>query len=694
MATNPRSTPSMHRFDNRLGNDSASYFSTKEQFEHNGLIDYSHLRSLPQMWEIPEQYFGNVEALIDPHSRPAVSLTYRQVYQQIRQFAAGIQTLLSPSSPLQTSSQTSSQELSLNLSLGPSQNPPQNPPIVALFADNSWQWLVADQGIMLAGAADAVRSATADPDELLYILEHSQSSGLVVENAKTLDRLGDRIWTLPVEWVVLLSNEQPDSPGRPSHVKLLTFDQLLELGNQQPLQSVNTTPDTLATLIYTSGTTGQPKGVMLSHANFIYQLVALTAIIQPLVGDRTLSILPTWHSFGRVGEYYTLSQGCTQVYTNRRYLKQDLKTYQPAYVVGVPRLWESIFEGIQKSFRDRPPRMQAFIQSFLAVSSRYIQAVRIWKHRDLRNLHPTRSAVLRAWATTLLLAPLHYLGELLLYKRMQQALGGKVKQLICGGGSLAQHLEDFFEMIGIEILVGYGLTETSPVLSARRYWNNVRQASGQPLIQTEFRVVDLETRQALPAGKRGLVLTRGPQIMQGYYRNPEATTKAIDPEGWFDTGDIGWLVDDGSIVLTGRAKDTIVLSNGENIEPQPIEDACLRSLFIDQIVLVGQDRKALGALIVPNLEALQAWGLGQSPPLMIGDNEAIAPDNLIIHNLLRQELNREVRDRPGYRSQDEIAAFALLPEPMTIKNGLLTQTLKIRRNVVMDRYSEMSQRLF
>lgn len=673
MATNQRSTPSTHRFEN----DSASYFSTRERFEQTGLVDYSHLRSLPQMWEITEQHFGNVEALIDPHSRPTVSLTYRQVYQQIRQFAAGMQTLLSSSSHPD-----------------PSQKSPQNPPIVALFADNSWQWLVADQGIMLAGAADAVRSATADRDELLYILEHSQSSGLVVENAKTLARLGDRVWTLPVEWVVLLSNEQPDLPGRPSHVKLLTFDQLLELGNQQPLQPVNTTPNTLATLIYTSGTTGQPKGVMLSHANFIYQLVALTAIIQPLVGDRTLSILPTWHSFGRVGEYYTLSQGCTQVYTNRRYLKPDLQTYQPAYVVGVPRLWESIYEGIQKSFRDRPPRMRAFIQSFLAVSSRYIQAVRTWKHRDLRNLHPTRSALLRAWATTLLLAPLHYLGELLLYKRMQQALGGNVKQLICGGGSLAQHLEDFFEMIGIEILVGYGLTETSPVLSARRYWNNLRKASGQPLIQTEFRIVDLDTRQALPTGKRGLVLTRGPQIMQGYYRNPEATTKAIDPEGWFDTGDIGWLADDGSIILTGRAKDTIVLSNGENIEPQPIEDACLRSAFIDQIVLVGQDRKTLGALIVPNLEALQAWGLAQSPPLRIGENEAIAPDNLIIYNLLRQELNREVRDRPGYRPQDEIAAFTLLPEPMTIENGLLTQTLKIRRNVVMDRYSEMIQGLF
>jgi long-chain acyl-CoA synthetase len=648
----------------------AKAFSRREQFEQTGLVDYSQLRSLPQMWEIAERLFGDVEALIDPHSRPAVSLTYRQLYQQIHQFAAGIQSLL------------------------PEVPDPQAPPIVALFADNSWHWIVADQGIMLAGAADAVRSATADRDELLYILEHSNSIGLVVENAKTLERLGNGVWALPVGWVVLLSNECPDLPDRPPHIKLLNFDQLLELGNQYPLQPVPTTPESLATLIYTSGTTGQPKGVMLSHANFIYQLVALTAIIQPLVGDRTLSILPTWHSFGRVGEYYTLSQGCTQVYTNRRYLKQDLQTYQPSYVVGVPRLWESIYEGIQKSFRDRPPRMQQFINSFLAVSRRYIQAVRTWKRRDLQNLHPTRSQIIQAWVATLLLAPLHYLGELLLYKRMQQALGGKIKQLICGGGSLAQHLEDFFEVIGIEILVGYGLTETSPVLSARRYWNNLRGASGQPLIETEFQIVDLETRRVLGTEQRGLVMARGPQVMRGYYRNAEATAKAISRDGWFDTGDIGWLTADGSIVLTGRAKDTIVLSNGENIEPQPIEDACLRSPYIDQIVLVGQDQKALGALIVPNLEALQAWALNQSPPLVSDVNQAITLDSLWLRDLLRQELNREVRDRPGYRSQDEIAAFALLAEPLTIENGLLTQTLKIRRNVVMERYADIIQQLF
>jgi long-chain acyl-CoA synthetase len=338
--------------------------------------------------------------------------------------------------------------------------------------------------------------------------------------------------------------------------------------------------------------------------------------------------------------------------------------------------------------------MQRLIASFLNVSERYIKAVRIWQGRDLQNQHPSLALVCQAWLTTLSLAPLHYLGELLLYKRMQQAFGGKVKQLICGGGSLAQHLEDFFEIIGIEILVGYGLTETSPVLSARRYWHNIRGASGLPLSQTEFQILDLETRQVLPKEQRGLVMARGPQIMQGYYRNPEATAKAINPEGWFDTGDIGWLTADGNIVLTGRAKDTIVLSNGENIEPQPIEDACLRSDYIDQIVVVGQDQKALAALIVPNLEALQAWGLRQVPPIDAEIDLAIPSNSPWLRDLLRQELNREVRDRPGYRPQDEIVSFAILSEPLTIENGLLTQTLKIRRNVVMERYTELIMGLY
>ncbi|GET42410.1 AMP-binding protein [Microseira wollei] len=641
-------------------------FSDRERFEMTGLIDYSALQSLPQIWETTSQLFPDVVALLDPHAKPRVSLTYAQLYAQIQQFAAGIQAL-----GLESDAKA------------------PIPSRVALFADNSARWMIADQGIILAGAANAVRSSAAEREELLYILEHSGSTGLVVENLKTLNKLTPELFDLPVQWVVLLSDETPEII---MGLKAINFWQLMKMASNYTLKPVNQNPQTLATLIYTSGTTGKPKGVMLTHENFIHQLIALTSAIQPSVGDRTLSILPTWHSFGRIGEYFTLAQGCTQIYTNRRYLKQDLQTYTPQYVVGVPRLWESIYEGIQKSFRDKSPRMQKFIQSFLTVSQSYIKAVRTWKRLDLENLNPTLAQIFQAWVKTITLAPLHYLGEMLIYKKIQQATGGKLKQLICGGGSLAQHLEDFFEIIGIDILVGYGLTETAPVLTVRRYWRNLRGSSGFPIANTEIKIVDLETHKPLPTGQKGLVMARGSQVMQGYFLNPEATKKAIDPEGWFDTGDIGWLTPDGQIVLTGRAKDTIVLTNGENIEPQPIEDACLRSPYIDQIMLVGQDRKSVGAIIVVNLEALERW-VEKSDKAQIKAGE-INLNSKEIRDLFRAELNREVRNRPGYRRDDEIIAFELIKEPFTIENGLLTQTLKIRRNVVAERYRDLINWMF
>lgn len=657
-------------------------FTLRERLERTGLVDYSELRSLPEMWDITARLFPHVVALIDPHAKVPLSLTYADLRQQIEQFASGLQTL------------------GIDPLFSPHPEEANLPPRVALFADNSARWMIADQGIMRAGAADAVRSSAADREELLYILEHSGSMGLVVEDAKTLKKLLPECLTLPLRWIVLLSNEVPPAVNG---IKTLNFEHLMSLGAGRSPTPTHHTPETLATLLYTSGTTGKPKGVMLSHRNFIYQLVALTAIIQPAVGDRTLSILPTWHSFGRIGEYFTLAQGCTQIYTNRRYLKQDMQTYTPQYLVGVPRLWESIYEGIQKSLRDRPPRMQRLIERFLGISQRYIKAVRTWKGLDLQNLNPTGQEKIQAWVTTLTLAPLHYLGELMVYNKIQQATGGKLKQIICGGGSLAQHLEDFFEIIGVQILVGYGLTETAPVLSARRFWRNLRGASGLPIANTEFRIVDVESRRPLPAGQRGLVLARGPQVMQGYFRNPEATQKAIDSNGWFDTGDIGWLTPEGQIVLTGRAKDTIVLTNGENIEPQPIEDACLRSPYIDQIMLVGQDQKYLGALIVPNLEALEAWAVAHHliPPRSQSTNLLEPYPPLLealrqkpVRDLFREELNREVRNRPGYRRDDEVIVFDLIADPFTIENGLLTQTLKIRRNVVSDRYQHIIDQMF
>ena len=671
-------------------------FSQTEEYQMSGLIDYSELKSLSGIWEIVANKFGDTTALVDPHSKLSTTLTYSQLHYQIQQFATGIQALGIP------------------------QNPEENiPPRVALFADNSPRWMIADQGIMMAGAANTVRSATADREELLYILEHSGSIGLVVENLKTLHKLAPEIYSnssnnssnISLQWIVILFDEETNETANikdsqtdsytdinqtditQTGIKIINFSQLIQLATDHKFQPTESNPQKLATLMYTSGTTGKPKGVMLSHSNLIHQLTILPAILQPSPEDKTLSILPTWHVFGRVGEYYMLSQGCTQIYTNRRYFKQDLQEYKPQYVIGVPRLWESMYEGIQKSFRDKPPRMQKLINNFLKVSGRYIKAVRTWKKLDLENLNPTKAEIINAWKNTILLAPLHFLGENIVYKKIQQAMGGNIKQLICGGGSLAQHLEDFFEIVGIEVLVGYGLTETSPVISARRYYRNLRGSSGKPVGGTQIKVVDLETKETLSANTRGLVMIKGEQVMQGYYLNPEATKKAIDSEGWFDTGDIGWLTTENQIILTGRAKDTIVLTNGENIEPQPIEDACLRSPYIDQIMLVGQDEKSLGALIVPNFEALEAWLLNQNSFILDSDISTNL-NHEVIRKLFREELNREVRDRPGYRRDDEIIVFELIPELFTIENGLLTQTLKLRRNVVMERYRDTIANLF
>jgi len=236
------------------------------------------------------------------------------------------------------------------------------------------------------------------------------------------------------------------------------------------------------------------------------------------------------------------------------------------------------------------------------------------------------------------------------------------------------------------------LTETSPITHVRRPDRNIRGGDGQPLPQTETRIVDPSTRADVPTGQQGLVLIRGPQVMQGYYKNPEATAKAIDPQGWFDTGDLGYVSKWDDLIITGRAKDTIVLTNGENIEPQPIEDACIRSPYIDQVVLVGQDQKQLGILIVPNLSALESAGL--IPPDSTLANILPELNNSKIRNLYREELNREVQNRPGYSINDRIGVFEFLPEPFTIDNGYLTQTFKIRRNIVFERYQDIIDKMF
>jgi long-chain acyl-CoA synthetase len=630
----------------------------REQQNLNQTIDYTQINSVPEIWAIVADRCGSIVAVNAPHSKPEFSLTYQALATQIQLFATGLQSLgIQPHSA------------------------------VALFADNSPRWLIADQGIMLAGAFDAVRSSQADTQELLSILDNSQAQILVVEDIKTLKKLSSKLPELSINLIVLLSDEETNLG---LSIKIVNFSQTIDIGSTATFTPVPLQKTDLATLLYTSGTSGNPRGVMLTHGNLLHQVNACATVIPAQPGSRVLSILPSWHSYERSCEYYLLSQGCTMTYTNIRYFKQDLKAYQPEYLVVVPRLLESIYEGIQKQFREQSPRQQKLVNTFLDTSKKYIEARRIVQGLSMECLVPTLSQKLTAGLQMAILAPIHAIADKLVYTKIREATGGKIENIISGGGSLAKHLDLFFEIIGVDVLVGYGLTETAPITNVRRPWRNLRLSSGQPLPGTEIRIVDVETRQPVPIGQKGLVFIRGPQVMQGYYRDPEATTKAIDPEGWFNSGDLGMLTANNDLTITGRAKDTIVLSNGENIEPTPIEDACLRSQYISQIVLVGQDQKSLGAIIVPNFETLQQWASMQNLSLDLATNL----DNSQIIDLFRDELNREVKNRPGYRIDDRITTIKLIAEPFSIENGLLTQTLKIRRPVVMERYHGMIDNMF
>ena len=552
--------------------------------------------------------------------------------------------------------------------------------VVGLFAENSPRWLVADQGLMRAGAIDAVRGAAAPVEELRYILEDSSAVALVVQTADLLQRL-----QLPAElqerlrFVLVLEGSAPAGA--------LDFDTFLGLADGQEAPDPITgrdrasAPATTATILYTSGTTGRPKGVPLTHANLLHQMRSLACVTRPEPGSPVLSVLPIWHSYERSAEYYFFSCACSQSYTTIKQLKKDLPRVKPVIMATVPRLWEAVQAGFEDAVKTFPASRQRLLRAALANSTAFTLARR--RSRDLM-IQPLRKRDrLKAAAEASRRWPAHALASKLIWPKLRQQLsGGALRYPINGGGAIAPHVDAFFEAVGIELLVGYGLTETSPVVSCRRPWRNIRGSSGLPLPDTEFRIVDADSRKPLGFRERGVVLVRGPQVMAGYLGKPEATAKVLDADGWFDTGDLGMLLPDGSVVLTGRAKDTIVLSSGENIEPGPLEEALVSSPLIEQVMLVGQDERQLGALVVPRADAIKAWASSQGCDP--GDDLGGHPGDQRLLKLLRGELNRLLADRAGSRADERLAGVALV-EPFSIENGLLTQTLKQRRDRITER---------
>ena len=615
---------------------------------------WAGLEGLEQLWPVLARRHGDAVALEDSHGTPPMLLTYRELGEAIERAAGAFAALgVQPGD------------------------------VVALFAENSPRWMITDQGLMRAGAADAVRGSSAPPEELRYILQDCGAVALVVESAalfRKLDLAPEQLQRL--RFVLVL--EGPPAAlegGRAS----LDWDGLVEVGATAPTPPLPVGGEArLATLLYTSGTTGQPKGVPLSQGNLLHQLRTLGVAVAPSPGDRVLSVLPIWHAYERTAEYFLLSCGCRQTYTTLRHLKADLQKVKPQYLISVPRLWEALLSGFEDALAAMPASRQRLLGRALANSRAFHRARRT--ALDLTLAPEPAPRRLKAAGEALLRAPLHGLAAKALWPKVrQQLVGGELSTAISGGGALAIHVDGFFEAIGIELLVGYGLTETSPVLSCRRPWCNRRGSAGQPLPGTALRVVHPESRTTLRIGEPGLVLARGPQVMAGYHQKPEATAKVLDGEGWFDTGDLGRLLADGCLVLTGRAKDTIVLSSGENIEPGPLEEALVECPLFEQVMLVGQDRKQLGALLVPKAEPLMQWARSQGlPEPSLTAEGTLASLDPALAKALARECNRLLAGRPGSRPDERLGGVALV-EPFTMDNGLLTQTLKQRRDRIASR---------
>ena len=629
--------------------------------------DWRDLSGLEQLWPVLAERYGDSLALDAPHARPPQQFSYRQLQQAIEQAAAGF--------------------AALGIGAGD---------VVALFAENSPRWLVADQALMRLGAADAVRGSSAPAEELRYIAADSGAVALVLESAALLEALdlSPELQTR-LRAVVLLQGEAPAAAaGVPAGVLCLSWEQLLERGAAAPPPTwPSADAGRLATVLYTSGTTGQPKGVPLSHANLLHQLRHLGVAVAPQPGDAVLSVLPIWHAYERSAEYFLLSCGCAQTYTTLKQLRPDLQRVRPQYLISVPRLWEALLGGFEDALAAMPPGRQRLLRSALALSRFHRLQRRVAADLTLASEPPARRVL--AAAAAALSWPLDALAAKLFWPKVrQQLIGGRLRTAISGGGALAIHVDAFFEAIGIELLVGYGLTETSPVLTCRRRWRNRRGSAGQPLPGTELRIVDPDTGAALAIGARGRVLARGPQVMAGYLGKPEASAKVLDGDGWFDTGDLGQLLADGTLVLTGRAKDTIVLSSGENIEPGPLEECLVACSLVEQVMLVGQDRKALGALVVPRVEALAAYAReqGLQPSAAWPDGSAAGAEAALL-KALTGRLNRRLQARLGSRPDERLAGVALVA-PFTIENGLLTQTLKQKRDRIAERDAAAIEALY
>jgi len=600
------------------------------------------------------------------------SITYRQFYEEVCFLAAGL--------------------LDLGVKRGDR---------VGLIADNRQEWMVSDFGILSVGACDVPRGGDITAQELTYILSFTACEVAFAENQKQVQKILSCKADIP-SLKTLISfdpvDNETENAAKAVGVNVLYFASVIAMGQKRETMQSGIAEaemdkgdsEDIASIIFTSGTTGEPKGVMLLHRNFLCQLPCFILFFELKPGDIWISMLPVWHVYERLIEYSIFYYSTSIAYSKpiASILMDDFKAIRPQWMVSVPRVWEAVMDGINRNIKARGGFTKKMFDLAVSFSMMYTY------FKDLTfgllpNFHG-RIRVLDAvmgFFPWVLLLPMRGIVRLAVFNRILGEFGGRFKAGISGGGSLPAKVDLFFNSIGIRLQEGYGLTETAPLVSVRQYRRSRRGTIGQVMPNTEARIIDGKGK-SLPPGRNGIIFVKGNQVMKGYYQKPEATAAVLSEDGWFNTGDIGMLTHDNELRITGRAKDTIVLRGGENVEPVPIECKLRESPFIQQCMVVGQDQKYLAAIIIPWQQTIMDFAEENSIPIVDYELLLQQPE---INAIIASEVADRVSPRTGFKPYERIFKFALQSKPFEQGRELSGKGELLRHHIMAARAKEIHQ---
>jgi long-chain acyl-CoA synthetase len=536
---------------------------------------------------------------------------------------------------------------------------------VALFSPNRYEWWVADLAIISVGAVNVPIYATNSSEESRYILDNSDSKMCFVGTSEHRDKILKAKEKLPnLGEIISFDDLEKTIPGVISLADALKEGEAAsnkeDFDNR--LKPINM--EDVATIIYTSGTTGNPKGVMLTHKNFVSNVNQLNAVDPEfLTGDHTfLSFLPLAHSLERtVGYYAAIFLGHKVAFAeSTEKLLENFGEIRPTFLVSVPRIYEKVHAGITAKVAGAPPVKKALFNWAMGVARDNLPYICNNKERT-------------GW-----FAFKYNLADKLIFSKLRAALGmDRLQGAMSGGGPLSVSDAEFFLGMGIRVLEGFGLTETTPVTNGNRPKKIKPGTVGPALKDTIIKI-----------SEDGEILIKGPQVMKGYYKNEAATKEAFTSDGFFRTGDIGEIDSDGYMKITGRIKDLIVTSGGKNISPQNIENTLVTSPFIEQVAVIGDNRKYLSALIVPSFATLEGWA-AQNNVSFNGRTDLISKPE--IQKLFEKEIEENMKD---YARVEQIRKFQLLEKEWSQDTGELTPTMKVKRKVINQKYAKEIEALY